>query len=121
METHGVEMDRLATPYLANVMRGGKPAGAFTEKFLTVLPFLALGLAYLATQYAAHMKVRAGVYCCCDTSSSLASALYKEECPSPYFSAAFKMLRRGGQETERSRVHVTSACLHVARVTGRTG
>lgn len=58
METHGVEAARLATPLTAaTLQQGGKAASAFTAKFLNVLPFIALGLAYLATQYAAYLKV----------------------------------------------------------------
>ena len=58
METHGVLAARLATPLTATTLQeGGRAAGAFTAKFLNVLPFLALGIAYLATQYAAYLKV----------------------------------------------------------------
>ncbi|CAK0787425.1 hypothetical protein CVIRNUC_010645 [Coccomyxa viridis] len=57
METHGVEAARLATPLTSTTLQqSGKVAGAFTARFLSALPFLALGLAYLATQYAAYLK-----------------------------------------------------------------
>ena len=59
METHGVEAARVATPLnAATLQQGGKAAGAFTAKFLNILPWLALVLAYVATQYAAYLKVR---------------------------------------------------------------
>ena len=61
METHGVEAARLATPLTSTTLQqSGKVAGAFTARFLSALPFIALGLAYLATQYAAYLKVRQG-------------------------------------------------------------
>ncbi|CAL8467515.1 g7053 [Coccomyxa elongata] len=56
METHGVVADRVAAPITQNMIQPVKPASAFTRNLLNVLPFLALGLAYAATQYAAHMK-----------------------------------------------------------------
>ena len=59
MESHGVEAGRLAAPLTRDMLQGARPAGALTRNFLTVLPFLALGLAYAATQYAAWLKVRA--------------------------------------------------------------
>jgi len=59
METHGVQAARVATPLnAATLQQGGKAAGAFTAKFLNILPWLALVLAYIATQYAAYLKVR---------------------------------------------------------------
>ena len=61
METHGVQAARLATPLTSTTLQqSGRVAGAFTARFLSALPFLALGLAYLATQYAAYLKVRQG-------------------------------------------------------------
>ena len=60
METHGVVADRIAAPITQDMIQPVKPASAFTRNVLNVVPFLALGLAYAATQYAAHMKVRAG-------------------------------------------------------------
>ena len=58
METHGVRAARVATPLnAATLQQGGKAAGAFTAKFLNILPWLALVLAYIATQYAAYLKV----------------------------------------------------------------
>lgn len=59
METHGVEADRIAAPITQDMIQPVKPAGAFTRNVLNVVPFLALGLAYAATQYAAQLKVRA--------------------------------------------------------------
>ena len=59
METHGVQAARLATPLTAETLQqGGRAAGAFTARFLNVLPFIALGVAYVATQYAAYLKAR---------------------------------------------------------------
>ena len=59
METHGVQAARLATPLTAETLQqGGKAASVFTARFLNVLPFIALGLAYIATQYAAYLKAR---------------------------------------------------------------
>ena len=57
METHGVVADRVAAPITQNMIQPVKPASAFTRNVLNVLPFVALVLAYAATQYAAHMKV----------------------------------------------------------------
>ena len=59
METHGVMADRIAAPITQDMIQPVKPAGTFTRNVLNVVPFLALGLAYAATQYAAHIKVRA--------------------------------------------------------------
>ncbi len=56
METHGVEADRLAAPVTQEMLQPPKPATPIMRSFLNVLPFLALGLAYAATQYAAHLK-----------------------------------------------------------------
>ena len=55
----GWQAARLATPLTAETLQqGGKAASVFTARFLNVLPFIALGLAYIATQYAAYLKVR---------------------------------------------------------------
>ena len=59
METHGVQAARVATPLTAaTLQQGGKAASAFTARFLSILPFVALGIAYVATQYAAYLKAR---------------------------------------------------------------
>ena len=64
METHGVQAARLATPLTPTTLQqGGRAAGAFTAKFLNALPFLALGIAYIATQYAAYLKVCPAPHC----------------------------------------------------------
>lgn len=60
METHGVQADRLAAELTQDMVGGRRPAGQLTRNFISVLPFLALGLAYVATQYAGFLKVRAG-------------------------------------------------------------
>ena len=63
METHGVEAARLATPLTAaTLQQGGRVASVFTAKFLNVLPFIALALAYIATQYAAYLKASFQLY-----------------------------------------------------------
>lgn len=59
METHGVVADRVAAPITQDLIQPSKPASAFTRNFLNVLPFIALGAAYAATQFAAYMKVGA--------------------------------------------------------------
>ena len=56
METHGVEVDRLAAPITEDLLQPAKSAGPIVRNFLSVLPFIAVGLAYAATQYAAHLK-----------------------------------------------------------------
>jgi hypothetical protein len=60
METHGVEATRVAPPVTEDILMPWKPAGPLVRNALTVLPFLALGLAYVATQYAAYLKVQCG-------------------------------------------------------------
>ena len=63
METHGVQAARIATPLTAaTLQQGGKAASASTARFLSVLPFIALGIAYVATQYAAYLKARPEVH-----------------------------------------------------------
>lgn len=58
METHGVEADRVSAMLTREMVQPRRPPSEFTRGFLSVLPFLALGLAYAATQYAAFLKVR---------------------------------------------------------------
>lgn len=58
METHGVQADRLAAELTQDMIGARRPAGQLTRNFISVLPFLALGLAYAATQYAGWLKVR---------------------------------------------------------------
>lgn len=58
METHGVEAKRIATPMVAEDYKTFVPTGTITRTFITALPFIALGLAYAATQFAAFLKAR---------------------------------------------------------------
>ena len=57
METHGVEAGRINTPMTEQDYKQYVPVGRFTRTFLAVLPIVALGLAYAATQLAAYFKV----------------------------------------------------------------